>query len=64
MKINKNTVTLKSIEITRLFFLCDNVNDMSNYQFEEYKKGLELLKEMKKQVYEHCRIEIEGEQDG
>ena len=58
MKINKNSVTLKGREIARLFFLCGNVNDMDDTQFGEYKKALKLLKEMKKQVYEHCGMEM------
>ncbi|WP_435309659.1 hypothetical protein [Sebaldella termitidis] len=53
MKINKNTVTLKAHEIIFLFDLDVDFGNMTNYQFNNYKKALKLLRELKQQLKEH-----------
>lgn len=56
MRINKTTVTLTGDEIFRLFDLCNvDLSTMTEVQFKEYKKALKLLKNMKKQMYKHCK---------
>ena len=58
MKINKNTVTLKAHEIIFLFDLDVDFGNMTNYQFDNYKKALNLLRELKQQLKKHSAMNV------
>ena len=50
MKVNKRTVSLSFMEFLKLFDLDIDFSNASSYQFNNYKKSLEFLRDLKKQI--------------